>query len=147
MTNHVTTNSGNLSAATTGDQGLPMLNTPGPWEYVPSTEHHGPYVTTEYGSTVCDCYTMSNLAHASVRNGGDSKPIHFMSEQADANALLIAAAPVMLAALQIALNDATLNTDVAEIVEAAIELATRDRAAGFGSPVAKSPNTQEVVVP
>lgn len=30
--------------------------TPGPWDYVPGTEHHGPYVTSEFGSTICDFY-------------------------------------------------------------------------------------------
>lgn len=75
-------------------------HTPGPWEYVPSTEHHGPYVTSQYGSDVCDCYTMSNLSDASVLNGGTSKPIHFLGEMADANARLIAASPDMLAALK-----------------------------------------------
>lgn len=68
-------------------------HTPGPWDYVPSNEHHGPYVTTEYGSTVCDCYCMSNPLALSVRNGGTSKPIHHMHEMAEANARLIAAVP------------------------------------------------------
>lgn len=76
-------------------------HTPGPWDYVPSNEYHGPYVTTEYGSTVCDCYCMSNPLSLSVRNGGDSKPIHHMHEMADANARLIAAAPELLEALKL----------------------------------------------
>src|SRR5689334_4668023 len=62
------------------------MGTPGPWEYVPSTEHHGPYVTTIFGSTVCDCYCMSNPNAASVRNGGTSYPINHMADHADANA-------------------------------------------------------------
>lgn len=74
--------------------------TPGSWEYVPSTEHHGPYVTSEFGSTICDCYVMSDPSGASVRNGGTSKPIHHLHEMADPNARLIAAAPAMLAALR-----------------------------------------------
>ena len=71
----------------------------GPWEYVPSNEHHGPYVCSPFGGDICDCYTMSNLREPSIRNGGTSKPIHFMHEQADANARLIAAAPELLNAL------------------------------------------------
>lgn len=74
-------------------------HTPGPWEYVPSTKHHGPYVTGPYGGDICDCYTMSNPGMPSVRNGGDSRPIPFMQERADPNARLIAAAPEMLAQL------------------------------------------------
>jgi len=72
-------------------------HTPGPWEYVASNEHHGPYVVGPYGRDVCDCYTMSNPMAASVRNGGTSYPIHHHGEDADANARLIAAAPDLLA--------------------------------------------------
>lgn len=82
--------------------GKHTAHTPGPWDYVPSNEHHGPYVTTEHGSTVCDCYCMSNPSGLSVRNGGNSKPIHHMHEMADANARLIAAAPELLEALKAA---------------------------------------------
>lgn len=75
-------------------------HTPGPWEYVPSTEHHGPYVTSDFGSTICDCYVMSNPSALSVRNGGDSRPILHLDEMADPNARLIAAAPELLDALK-----------------------------------------------
>jgi len=66
--------------------------TAGPWEYVPGTEHHGPYVTGPWGGDICDCYTMSNPMAASVRNGGTSFPINHQGERAEANARLIAEA-------------------------------------------------------
>lgn len=72
-------------------------HTPAPWEYVPSTEHHGPYVTSEFGSTICDCYTMSQPGLWSTANGGPSKPVLFLAEMADPNARLIAAAPELFA--------------------------------------------------
>lgn len=74
--------------------------TPGPWEYIASNEHHGPYVACNFGGDICDCYAMSNPSSLSVRNGGDSKPIHSQHEMADANAHLIAAAPDLLEALK-----------------------------------------------
>ena len=86
--------------------GVEDMKTPwteGPWEYVPSNENHGAYVVSLFGSDICDCYTMSNPSALSVRNGGDSRPIHFMGEQADANARLMAAAPDMAEALDMLL--------------------------------------------
>lgn len=82
-------------------------HTPGPWEYIASTEHHGPYVAGPFGGDVCDCYTMSNLLAASIRNGGTSYPIPFQADCADANARLIATAPDMVAVLAefIAIDD------------------------------------------
>lgn len=64
-------------------------HTPTPWEYVPSTENHGPYITSAHGGTVADLYLMSQPGMASVRNGGTSKPVHFFHEMADPNAALI----------------------------------------------------------
>lgn len=63
-----------------------------PWEYVPSTEHHGPYVTNAVGNTICDFYTMTQPGEASTLNGGPSRPVHFLHEMADSNAALVVAA-------------------------------------------------------
>lgn len=69
--------------------------TRGPWEYIPGTEHHGPYVSGPFGGDICDCYAMSNPESLSVRNGGKSQPIWHQAERADANARLISASPEM----------------------------------------------------
>jgi hypothetical protein len=108
-----------------------MKHTPGPWEYVPSTEHHGPYVTSNFGSTICDCYVMSKPAEWSVGNGGDSKPVPFLGEMADPNARLIAAAPELLEALIDFVTAArNLRTaDFSEYRQAFIEADERARAA------------------
>jgi len=74
--------------------------TPGPWEYVPGTEHHGPYVSGPWGGDVCDCYTISQPTLLSTANGGPSKPVLFQAECAEANAALIAAAPDLYEALE-----------------------------------------------
>lgn len=72
-------------------------HTPGPWEYVPSNGNHGPYVSNGWGAgDICDCYVMSKPSELAVCNGGASKPIPHQSEEADANARLIAAAPELL---------------------------------------------------
>ena len=81
-----------------------MAHTPGPWEYVPSDQYHGPYVAADYGGDICDCYTMSRLGEPSERNGGKSRPVLFQGENADANARLIAAAPELLDALKMVMQ-------------------------------------------
>ena len=96
--------------------------TPGPWEYVASTKDHGPYVASNFGSDVCDCYTMSNPSALSVRNGGDSRPVHFLGEMADANARLIAAAPEMAEAIDLLLKS-TWGTDASHAALARVEAA------------------------
>lgn len=71
-------------------------HTLGPWQVVPATEHHGPFVTTEDDRSVCDLYAMSGPG--SIGGGGKPKPCSF--HNAEANAALIAAAPDMLEALK-----------------------------------------------
>lgn len=101
-------------------------HTSGPWDYVPSTEHHGPYVTSEFGTTVCDFYVMTQPSLFSTANGGKSRPIHHLHEMADANARLTAAAPEMLEALHRVLNHplVRLTGDVEPLIVAAISKAT-----------------------
>lgn len=75
------------------------MHTPGPWQVVEATEHHGFYVVSDYGQTICDLYAMSRPDCLSTANGGPSKPLPFMHEMDGPNAHLIAAAPDLLAAL------------------------------------------------
>jgi hypothetical protein len=78
-------------------------HTPGPWQYVPSTDHHGPYITTgadfTYGD-IADFYVMSKPDWPSTLNGGPSKPVPHQGDAADANARLAAAAPDLLSIAQ-----------------------------------------------
>lgn len=104
--------------------------TPGPWEYVPGNEHHGPYVTTNFGSTVCDCYAMSNPASLSVRNGGDSKPYSFLAEMAEPNARLIAASPALAEALEaFNLTESMVVGGTADTLTLRVPIATIQKAA------------------
>lgn len=64
-------------------------HTPLPWDYVASNEHHGPYITSSVGGTICDLYTMSHPSEPSAVNGGRSRPMPFYHEMADPNAQLI----------------------------------------------------------
>lgn len=66
------------------EQPSPTSHTPLPWEAVRASEHHGPYVTTAFGTTVCDLYAMSEPVI------GKSKPVSFTD--ADLNVQLIAKA-------------------------------------------------------
>ncbi|MGO8211889.1 hypothetical protein ACC782_33955 [Rhizobium ruizarguesonis] len=77
---------------------------PLPYELVEATEHHGPYICTSYGTTVCDFYFMTDPAAFSVRNGGTSRPISF-TDASEHAAFLVKAANVhdeLLAALKTA---------------------------------------------
>ncbi len=63
--------------------------TPGPWEPVPEEGRHGPYVTSDFGSTIADCYYMRQKHAFST----ETVPSNYMAEMAPANAALIALAP------------------------------------------------------
>lgn len=62
-----------------------------PYELVEATEHHGPYICTSFGTTVCDFYAMSDPSSASGRNGGTSKPILFTDAAEHASYMVRAA--------------------------------------------------------
>jgi hypothetical protein len=87
------------AAATAGSNDFtPML----PFELVEATEHHGPYITTAFGTTVCDFYAMSKPGWPSTASGGPSKPVLF-TDAADHAAFMVRAANAhhdMLAALK-----------------------------------------------
>lgn len=59
-----------------------------PWEVVESNEHHGAYIVPAYGGDVCDLYAMSNPTAASVRNGGNSYPVHFDNSAGNAELIV-----------------------------------------------------------
>lgn len=60
----------------------------GPFEYVPGTENHGPYVTNAVGNTICDCYVM-------IDSGGrfptPLRPLNHCGEMAEDYACLFGA--------------------------------------------------------
>jgi hypothetical protein len=75
-----------------------------PYELVEATEHHGPYVCTAFGTTVCDFYAMTDPSSASIRNGGTSEAISF-TDAAEHAAFMVKAANAheeLLAALKLA---------------------------------------------
>ena len=106
-------------------------HTPGPWDYVPGNEHHGPYITSDFGSTIADCYVLSEPGAFSSTEA--RTPIPFMHEMAEANARLIAAAPDLLEALRLA-RDHFVNSEsaCAEICDAVILKATTPNAGERG---------------
>ena len=75
-----------------------VKHTPGPWEFVPGNEHHGPYVTSEFGNTICDCYTMTEPGVLSADK--TRRPVPFLHEMAEPNARLIAASPDFAAGVE-----------------------------------------------
>ncbi|GFM29237.1 hypothetical protein [Novosphingobium sp. PY1] len=100
-------------------------HTPGPWDVVEATEHHGFYVISEFGNTIADLYTMSNPDMIATANGGLSKPVPFMHEMDGPNARLIAAAPELLDLLaeadrRIAWESVGLTNTFSDRVEAAL---------------------------
>lgn len=94
----------------------------GEWECIASTEHHGPYVCSEFGSTIADLYTMTLPNERSTANGGSSKPVNFLHEMADPNAAYIAKAnPMNITALCLAVKE--LSEENARVREALIKVA------------------------
>lgn len=59
-------------------------HSPTPWELVEGNEYHGPYICSNFGTSLCDLYVMSTPSSLSARNGGNSEPIPFVD--ADENA-------------------------------------------------------------
>ncbi|MBY3543620.1 hypothetical protein HFN71_28460 [Rhizobium laguerreae] len=74
-----------MSAASAGWQ--PVL----PLDLVEGNDNHGPYITTDFGTTVCDFYCMSDPSSWAVCNGGTSKPVWF-TEAAEYAAFMVKAA-------------------------------------------------------
>jgi hypothetical protein len=59
-------------------------SSPLPWELVEATEHHGPYITTQWGTTICDLYNMSSAMFSPPR------PIHHVDAVANARLIVTA---------------------------------------------------------
>ena len=86
-------------------EGLLAKATPGPWEAVPPSEHHGWYIEDGLGRTVADLYYLNSKTEAVVRHDP-----HGLGKDA-ANAVLIAAliehAPALLAAARAGMEEKT----------------------------------------
>lgn len=104
-------------------------HTPCNAEYVPSTEHHGPYITTEFGSTMCDFYAMSKPSMLSTASGGPSKPMHFLREMADDNARRFTAAWNACAKIPTEALEAGVVAEIVEVLKTA-QIIVSDRVAG-----------------
>jgi hypothetical protein len=81
----------------------------GPFEYVPGTENHGPYVTNAVGNTVCDCYVMTQPAAWSVRT---PVPVNHCGEMAEDYARLFGASFELLDELNQAVYAMDLMADI-----------------------------------
>ena len=94
-------------------------HTAGPWMYATGEDWDGAHVTDKHGRIVADCQGC-DIPGTCGEVGTD---------EAEANARLIAAAPELLEALKVAESElryhaATRNSEALEIVRAAIQKAT-----------------------
>lgn len=92
-------------------------HTPLPWEVVEATENHGPYITTAFGTTVCDLYAMTDPHSNGAILRGETKARSISHTDADLNAPLIVRAvnchDDLLAACKNALQEMNARIDFA----------------------------------
>lgn len=105
----------------TGSPFEPVL----PFELVEATEHHGLYICTAFGTTVCDFYAMTDPSSMSVRNGGTSRPVSFTDAAENASFMVRAANAYgeMMAALKAAIDPSVPFGEAMTKIHAAIAAA------------------------